>query len=106
MMRIVDRKRVVPRHWKLAVFIMQGSWLAATELFACPLCKEAVLEPGQIPQRLATAKAYAVSIGLLLTMPALLLGGLIILMVRAQRLKGKDEPDRSTVRVDTSELAR
>ena len=53
--------------------------------WSCPGCKEALFDPGQLPQKLATAKAYSLSIGLLLFMPAALVGGVTLLVVRAKR---------------------
>jgi len=52
--------------------------------WACPLCKEALFDPSQLQAKLATAKGYAVSIGLLLSVPALLVGGVAALIVRAR----------------------
>ena len=53
--------------------------------WSCPGCKEALFDPAQLPQRLSTARGYALSIGLLLMVPATLIGGLTALIVRAQR---------------------
>ena len=55
---------------------------------ACPGCKEALFDPGQLQQKLSTAKGYALSIGLMLTVPLLLIGGVATLIVRASR-RGK-----------------
>ncbi len=52
---------------------------------ACPLCKEALFEPGQLKQRLATAHGYALSIGILLAMPATLIGAISFGIVRSIR---------------------
>ena len=56
---------------------------------ACPLCKEALFDPGQIHQKLSLAKGYAVSIVFMLAMPLALLGGVAALIVRAHH-KGRD----------------
>ena len=53
--------------------------------WACPGCKEALFDPGQLAQRLSTAKGYAWSIALLLATPAALIGGVATLVIRAQR---------------------
>ena len=75
---------------------------AAPEAWACPGCKEALFDPEQLPQRLATARGYALSIGLLLTVPFVLVAGLAALLFRAaQRTK---RPVRSSV--DTLPLSR
>ena len=68
-------------HW------LQGLALAslAERAWACPGCKEALFDPGQLPQKLATAKGYALSIGLLLAVPAAVLGFIAVQIVRAIR---------------------
>ena len=73
--------------------------LAASTAWACPGCKEALFDPGEITQRVSTARGYALSIGLLLGMPALLLTGIAALIVRSRR-KSAD------TRIDTSGLSR
>ena len=65
---------------------------------ACPGCKDALFDPGQIAQRVTTARGYALSIGLLLGMPALLLTGIAALIVRSRR--------KSQTRIDTPPLSR
>jgi uncharacterized membrane protein YozB (DUF420 family) len=52
---------------------------------ACPGCKEALLDPGELPQRLSMARGYAMSIGLLLLVPFGLVGILAALIARAHR---------------------
>ncbi|MBI2174301.1 MAG: hypothetical protein HYU33_03815 [Candidatus Omnitrophica bacterium] len=59
--------------------------LFAASALACPGCKEALIEPGELPQRLATAKGYALSIGLFLTVPVLLVSAVAIGVFRATR---------------------
>ena len=59
-------------------------WLPAIA-DACPGCKEALFDPGQLAQKLSTSKGYALSIGLLLTTPLLLVGTIAALVVRAAR---------------------
>jgi CRISPR/Cas system-associated exonuclease Cas4 (RecB family) len=44
--------------------------------WACPGCQEALVEPAELPQRLALAKGYALSIGLLLAVPVMLVVGI------------------------------
>jgi hypothetical protein len=56
-------------------------------VMACPGCKEALFDPGELQQKLSTAKGYAMSIGLLLAMPIGLIGGLTLLILRAHRRK-------------------
>ena len=52
---------------------------------ACPGCKEALFDPGQLQQKLSTARGYALSIGLLLFVPLTLIGTIAALVVRATR---------------------
>ena len=52
---------------------------------ACPGCKEALFDPGKLTEKLATSKAYALSIGMLLTVPFLLVGGVAFAIARASR---------------------
>ena len=52
---------------------------------ACPGCKEALFDPGQLSQKLSMAKGYALSIGLLLMVPATLIGGITALVIRASK---------------------
>ena len=59
-------------------------WCAAV-VSACPGCKDALMEPGQLGQRLGAARGYALSIGLLLMVPALLIGGIAAMIVREHR---------------------
>lgn len=60
---------------------------------ACPGCKEALFDAGTLPQKLAAAKGYALSIGLMLAMPLLLIGSVGVLIVRAHRRKHQTVPD-------------
>ena len=53
----------------------------------CPGCKEALFDPGQLPQRLSTARGYALSIAVMLAVPVGLLGGITAVVVRAARRK-------------------
>ncbi|MBI2105188.1 MAG: hypothetical protein HYT90_06435 [Candidatus Omnitrophica bacterium] len=60
---------------------------APVALWACPGCKESLFDPGGLPQRLAVAKGYALSIGLMLAVPLGLVGGLTALVIRSARSK-------------------
>ena len=55
------------------------------EASACPACKESLFDPSQLHQKLSAAKGYALSIGLLLSVPSALVGGIALLIVRAAR---------------------
>ena len=54
-------------------------------VMACPACKEALFDPSQLHQKLSAAKGYALSIGLLLSVPSALVIGITWLIVRAAR---------------------
>jgi len=61
-------------------------WLVWPECaVACPTCKEALFDPAQAQQILGAAKGYAMSIGLMIGMPLLLVGGMTALIVRQAR---------------------
>ena len=57
----------------------------AATAHACPACKESLFDPSQLPQKLATARAYALSIGVMLAVPACLVGGIATLIIRSIR---------------------
>ncbi|MBI4004364.1 MAG: hypothetical protein HY353_05015 [Candidatus Omnitrophica bacterium] len=69
------------------LLLLAGFFLlvSSTVAWACPACKEALFDPSQLRQTLATAKGYAMSIGLLLSVPAILVGGVAALILRAAR---------------------
>ena len=52
---------------------------------ACPGCKVALFDPGKLADKLAASKGYAISIGLLLTMPFLLVATIALKIARARR---------------------
>jgi len=54
-------------------------------VWACPWCKDALFDVSQARQGMQTAHGYAWSIGLLLAVPIGLVGGVMVLVVRAQR---------------------
>ena len=57
----------------------------STAAEACPSCKDMLVDPEQLAQRLGMARGFAWSIGLLIGMPALLVGGLTVRLIRAHR---------------------
>lgn len=61
------------------------AWLLSQTAEACPGCKEALFDPGTLPQRLSTAKGYALSIALMLSIPVALVGAIALGIVRAIR---------------------
>ena len=69
------------------LLMLAGFFLLAfsTVAWACPFCKEALFDPGQLQQKLSTARGYAMSIALFLSVPAVLVGGVAALIVRAFR---------------------
>ena len=74
--------------WCSAVALMG----LAERAWACPGCKEALVDPAELPQRLAAAKGYAASIGLMLVVPLSLVGGLTAVIVRSSRRQRGDRP--------------
>ena len=52
---------------------------------ACPACKEALFDPGQLHHKLSTARGYALSIGLMLTVPLGLITAVGVTIACAQR---------------------
>ncbi len=68
-----------------AFFLLSCLLLIPASAMACPGCKEALFDPGQLPQKLATAKGYALSIGLLLAVPFGLIAGITLSILRASR---------------------
>ena len=61
-------------------------WMPAAG-WTCPGCNEALFDPGQLQQKLSTARGYALSIGVLLAVPFALVGGITALVIRASRKK-------------------
>ena len=56
---------------------------------ACPLCKDALIEPGRKATQSRAARAYAISIAALLGAPAVLLGGITTMVVRSSRRRSE-----------------
>ena len=71
-----------PKFLMLTILVFFASSAVA---WACPFCKEALFDPGQLQQKLSTARGYAMSIALFLSVPAVLVGGVAALIVRAFR---------------------
>jgi hypothetical protein len=69
--------------------LLTCSLAVASIAWACPGCKEALFDPGQLAQKLSAARGYAISIGLLLAVPFVLVAGTTALIVRAQRRRGR-----------------
>ena len=57
---------------------------------ACPGCKEALFDPKQVQQKQSAAQGYNLSIGLLLAVPATLVGGTSAMLIRAGRRKRRE----------------
>ena len=84
------RRAIRPREQWVVMWSITGVLLSVVAgrsgtANACPACKEALFDPAQLPQRLATARGYAVSIGVMLAVPALLIGGVATRIVRSAR---------------------
>jgi hypothetical protein len=52
---------------------------------ACPGCKEALFDPGQVAETVGRSRGYAWSILLMLAVPCLLLGAVTGLLLQARR---------------------
>jgi hypothetical protein len=66
----------------LLVFVL---FLFTGVAWACPMCKEALVDPARPHAVTRAAKGYAVSIAALIGMPFLLVGGVAALIVRGHR---------------------
>ena len=73
---------------RLLLAVLFLLWASAA-VMACPACKESLFDPSQLHQKLSAAKGYALSIGLLLSVPAALVGGIARLVVRASRRRAR-----------------
>ena len=80
-------QKCAERHALLLAFTVLLLVGLPTAVMACPGCKEALFDPGQLQQKLSTAKGYALSIGLLLAVPFGLVAGLTTLIIRAHHRK-------------------
>ena len=74
----------------LVLLLLLVTMVAPAIAMACPGCKESLFDPAQLPQRLATARGYALSIGLMLAMPLGLVVGVALLILRAQHRERVD----------------
>ena len=69
--------------WMAVGALLAGGWAHA--VLACPGCKDALVDPAQVGTRLGMARGFAWSIGLLLAMPATLIGAVTLRVVWAAR---------------------
>ena len=73
--------------------VVLALWLLTpTAALACPACKDAVFDSSQAQQTTQRAKGFAVSIALMLGMPALLIGGVATSVVLAHRSAARRAP--------------
>ena len=73
--------------WGLcAVCLMIGVPMLVT---ACPMCKDALLDPGQAATQSRVAQGYALSIAALLGIPVMFIGGVAAWVVMAARRVGR-----------------
>ena len=79
-------------------------WMLYQMAEACPGCKEAFFDPQQLPQRIASAKGYALSILMLLAVPTALIGGIVWAIVANSRQPRPptSQPDS----IDTQDVSR
>jgi len=74
---------------------------------ACPGCKEALFDPGELPQKLSTARGYALSIGLMLAVPLLLIASVTTLVVRGITVRRKSPKlTQPPAMIDTPSVSR
>ena len=67
-----------------AFLVLAVPWIT----HACPGCSEALFDPAQGAARVGTLRGYLVSIVVLLGVPALMIGGVALAVMRAsQRLR-------------------
>ena len=66
--------------WSVLI-MLAVPWIA----HACPGCSEALFDPAQGAARVGTLRGYLVSIVVLLGVPALMIGGVALAVVRASR---------------------
>ncbi len=70
-------------------FLPSAFCLLPSVLWACPMCKEALFDPGQAAVQSGVVRGYAVSIAAMLGVPALIIGGIGLMIARsARRVKG------------------
>ena len=78
----------------IAGWIFIGSAAFSSAASACPGCKEAVFDtPVEAEQKQDTARGYAVSIGLMLSVPAVLIGAVSFRSVRSARRQARSRGD-------------
>lgn len=70
---------------QIAALFIGAAIASQGQAIACPGCKEALFDPGQLAEKIATAKGYAWSIGTLLSVPFLLVATVALLVVRNTR---------------------
>lgn len=64
-------------------------WVFQGVAWACPMCKEALFDPGQAAAQSGLVRGYAVSIAAMLGVPALIIGGIGVVIARsARRMRG------------------
>ena len=77
---------VAPRpHLLVLLALLVPALLIPAMVWACPDCKEALFDPSQLQHKLSTARGYAISIGMFLSVPAGLVGGLTMLILKSRR---------------------
>lgn len=77
---------LLARRKRLLWLALIALWLLPAAVQACPGCKEAAFStPAEAEQGIASSKAYAFSIYLLLAVPAVLVGGTAVFVFKASR---------------------
>ena len=70
---------------RVLVVLLMTCGVLPTVLWACPLCKDALLDPGQAAAQSGVARGYALSIAALLGVPVVLMGLIAWRIVQASR---------------------
>lgn len=79
---------------KVALALVLVSACFGGVVWACPGCKEAAFDTAQQSRaKLAASRGYALSIGLMLVVPAALIGAVSLQIARASKRNPFDTPD-------------
>jgi hypothetical protein len=94
-MRSAEWRSIPHSQFRIPYFLAVSGYLLTLLIFpvvasACPGCKEALFDPKEAVTKQRTALGYNLSIGLLLAVPATLVGATSALLIRASRKKRRE----------------
>lgn len=75
-------------------FLLTAYCLLPTLLWACPLCKDALLSTGDAAVARRAASGYTISIAALLGVPIVLIGGTTVALTRSARRANRSPQPR------------